>query len=152
LLGKGTDIVRRINYWAVLVAAIVYYILGGLWYSLLFQNKFVVLMHYTPEQLAAMQAKGDVAGLVIVGLTSLLLAAALAIVMRWSRVETIGGGLAVAILLWIGFVGTSTLETVLFENREPGLYLINNGYHLVGMCLMAIILSLWRGKPEKVEG
>ena len=49
----------KINYAAVVVSALVYWVLGGLWYSpLLFGGKFIEIMRWSPEQLARIEAEG----------------------------------------------------------------------------------------------
>ncbi len=65
----------KINYPAVVVSAIAYWILGALWYSpLLFARPFIALMRWTPEQVAAAQAAGGAKQIGVALLTSLLLA------------------------------------------------------------------------------
>jgi hypothetical protein len=39
---------------------------------------------------------------------------------------------------------------VLFEFRPLGLYLINNGYHLVGLLGMGALLAVWKRKEARV--
>ena len=135
----------RINYAAVAVSALAYWLLGGLWYSpLLFARPFVALMRYTPEQVAAIQAAGEGRQLFIALLISLLLAYVLAHFVRFTGAETARTGLLAGFWLWLGFVATTNLETVLFESRPLGLYLINNGYHLVGLLGMGALLAVWR--------
>ena len=64
----------KIKYPAVLVAALVHYILGGLWYSpLLFGKKFLQVITWTPEQIAQMQAKSQAKELTIAFVTSVVL-------------------------------------------------------------------------------
>ncbi len=46
----------KINYPAVLVAAILHWILGAVWYGI-FTNKFVELMAWTPQQLSELEPK-----------------------------------------------------------------------------------------------
>ena len=60
------------------------------------------------------------------------------------RAEAALAGAQTGFWLWLGFVVTTNLETVLFENRPLGLYLISNGYHLVGMLGMGALLAVWR--------
>jgi hypothetical protein len=135
----------RINYAAVAVSALAYWLLGGLWYSpLLFARPFVALMRYTPEQVAAIQAAGEGRQLFVALLISLLLAYVLAHFVRFTGAETARTGLLAGFWLWLGFVATTNLETVLFESRPLGLYLINNGYHLVGLLGMGALLAVWR--------
>ena len=135
----------RINYAAVAVSALAYWLLGGLWYSpLLFARPFVALMRYTPEQVAAIQAAGEGRQLFVALLLSLLLAYVLAHFVRFTGAETARTGMLAGFWLWLGFVATTNLETVLFEGRPLGLYLINNGYHLVGLLGMGALLAVWR--------
>ena len=140
----------RINYLAVLVAAILYWVLGALWYSpLLFADRFIALMRWTPQDIAAVQAAGTGKLVAIAFVSSLVLAYVLAHFLRFARAENARDGVRTAFWLWLGFVITSTLETVLFENRALGLYLISNGYHLVGFLLMGALLAAWKKREVK---
>lgn len=140
----------KIKYTAVVVAALAYWLLGALWYSpLLFANRFVALMHLTPEQVADAQAAGEWKLLVFALLNSLVLAYVLAHFIRFVGAETLGDGVKVGFWLWLGFVLTTNLETVLFESRPLGLYLISNGYHLVGLIGMGAMLAVWRRREVR---
>ena len=135
----------RINYPAVLVAGLLYWMLGALWYSpLLFAHKFIELMRWTPADIAAVQASGTGKLVAIAFLSSLVLAYVLAHFLRFTHAENARDGIRTAFWLWLGFVVTSNLETVLFEQRAVGLYLISNGYHLVGFLLMGALLAVWK--------
>ncbi|HEV2706579.1 MAG TPA: DUF1761 domain-containing protein [Pyrinomonadaceae bacterium] len=141
----------RINYTAVLVSAILYWMLGALWYSpLLFAGKFIELTGWTPQQLEAIQAAGT--GKLVAGafISSLVLAYVLAHFVRFTRSETALDGARTGFWLCLGFVLTSNLETVLFENRPLGLYLINNGYHLAGFLMMGALLGAWKRRESPV--
>jgi hypothetical protein len=141
----------RINYAAVGVAGLGYWVLGAVWYSpLLFARPFVSLMNWTPEQLAAAESAGAGKQVAVAFVTSLLLAYVLAHVLRFAGAETARAGAAAAFVLWLGFVATSNLETVIFESRPLGLYLINNGYHLVGMLGMGALLAAWKRREARV--
>ena len=135
----------RINYPAVVASAAAYWVLGALWYSpLLFERPFIALKGYTPEQLAALPAQGHAGEIGLAFLTSLLLAYVLAHFVKFTGAETVRAGMLTGFLLWLGFVATTNLETVLFEARPLGLYLINNGYHLAGLLGMGALLAVWR--------
>jgi hypothetical protein len=142
---KGEDSMK-IKYPAVIVATLVHYILGGLWYSpLLFGNKFLQIIGWTPEQLAQMQASGPpVKELTIAFVMSLVLVYILAHFVQYTKARTAWGGIETAFWLWLGFIVTTQLATVIFEKRPLGLYLINIGYQLVGCSLAGVILALWR--------
>jgi hypothetical protein len=141
----------RINYPAVFVSALAYWALGALWYSpLLFARPFVALMRWTPEQLSSVESQGAGAQIVVALLTSLVLAYVLAHFVKFTGAETVKSGSLTGFWLWLGFVATSNLETVLFESRPVGLYLINNGYHLVGLLGMGSLLAVWRRRDARV--
>jgi Protein of unknown function (DUF1761) len=141
----------RINYAAVAVAALGYWLLGAVWYSpLLFARPFMALARWTPEQVAAMEAAGAGKQIAVALLTSLLLAYVLAHFVRFTGAETARSGLLTAFWLWLGFVATTNLSTVLFEGRPLGLYLINNGYHLAGLLGMGALLAVWRRRDARV--
>jgi hypothetical protein len=141
----------RINYLAVLVSALVYWVLGALWYSpLLFARPFIALMRWTPEDLARIERQGAAREIVIALASSLLTAYVLAHFVRLARAQTVADGLKTAFWAFVGFALTTNLSTVLFEGRPFGLYLINNGYNLVGFLLMGAVLAAWR-KQEALE-
>ena len=141
----------RINYAAVAASAAGYWVLGALWYSpLLFARPFIALKGYTPEQVAAIQTQGHAGEIGLALVTSLLLAYVLAHFVKFTGAETAASGALTGFWLWLGFVATTSLETVLFESRPLGLYLINNGYHLVGLLGMGAMLAVWRRERTRV--
>ena len=135
----------RINY-----PAVAYWVLGALWYSpLLFARPFIALKGWTPEQLAAVQAQSHAGEIGLAFLTSLLLAYVLAHFVKFTGAETAWQGAQAGFWLWLGFVATTNLNTVLFEFRPLGLYLINNGHHLVSMLGMGGLLAVWKRREAR---
>ena len=125
--------------------------LGGLWYSpLLFARPFIALKGWTPEQLALVESQSHAGEIGLALLTSLLLAYVLAHFVKFTGAETARSGALTGFWLWLGFVATTNLSTVLFEGRPVGLYLMNNGYHLVGMLSMGALLAAWRRRDARV--
>jgi hypothetical protein len=141
----------RINYQAVVASAFAYWVLGALWYSpLLFAGPFIALKGYTPEQVTAIQAQSHAGEIGLAFLTSLVLAYVLAHFVKFTGAETARSGALTGFWLWLGFVVTTNLSTVLFEARPLGLYLINNGYHLAGLLGMGALLAVWRRERVRV--
>ena len=141
----------KINYPAVVASAAAYWVLGALWYSpLLFARPFIALKGLSPEQVAAMQSQGHAGEIGAAFAGSLVLAYVLAHFVKFTGAETVRAGMLTGFLLWLGFVATTNLETVLFESRPLGLYLINNGYHLVGLLGMGALLAVWRRRDARV--
>ncbi|HYG10226.1 MAG TPA: DUF1761 domain-containing protein [Pyrinomonadaceae bacterium] len=139
----------KINYAAVAASALLYWLLGGLWYSpLLFGGKFIEIMRWSPEQLARIEAEGAGAQLALAFLGSLVAAYVLAHVVRYASAENAVDGAKTGLWLWLGFIVTTNLNTVFFEFRPAGLYLINIGYHLFAFLSMGALLAVWRRKSE----
>jgi hypothetical protein len=135
----------KIKYPAVIVATLVHYILGGLWYSpLLFGNKFIQLINWTPEHLRQVQNESHAKELAIAFVMSLVLVYVLAHFVQYTKATTALGGIQTAFWLWLGFVVTTHLPTVLFEQRSFGLFAINVAYQFVGCSLAGAILAVWR--------
>lgn len=133
----------KINYPAVLVAAILHWILGAVWYGI-FSNKFVELMAWTPQQLTEMESKSSMKELALAFLSSLVLVYVLAHLVQYTKASNLVGGLQTAFWLWLGFVTTTQLATVIFEGRKPGLYLLNIGYQLVACLVAGALLAVWK--------
>ncbi len=125
--------------------------LGGIWYSpLLFGGKFMEIMRWSPDQLARIEAGGASLQLALAFVGSLVAAYVLAHIVRYAGAEDAVSGAKTGLWLWLGFVVTTNLETVIFEGRPLGLYLINNGYHLVGLTGMGALLAVWRRREARV--
>jgi hypothetical protein len=135
----------KIKYPAVIVATLVHFLLGGVWYSpLLFGNKFVQLVNWSPQKIQQMQSEGHAKELMIAFVMSLILVYILAHFVQYTKATNVAGGIQTAFWLWLGFIVTTHVPTVLFEGRSFGLFLINVAYQFVGCALAGVILSVWR--------
>ncbi|HKB65615.1 MAG TPA: DUF1761 domain-containing protein [Pyrinomonadaceae bacterium] len=135
----------KIKYPAVIVATLVHYILGGLWYSpLLFGNKFIQLINWTPEQLRQVESQSHARELALAFVMSLVLVYILAHFVNYTKATSAMGGIQTAFWIWLGFVVTTQAPTVIFEGRSFGLFAINVAYQLVGCALAGAILAIWR--------
>ncbi|HYP00726.1 MAG TPA: DUF1761 family protein, partial [Pyrinomonadaceae bacterium] len=78
----------KINYAAVVASALLYWLLGGLWYSpLLFGSKFISIMGWSPEQIARIEAEGASAQLALAFVGSVVAAYVLAHIVRYAGAE-----------------------------------------------------------------
>lgn len=133
----------RINYPAVVVAAVVYWVLGAVWYGVLFGKPWMQLEQITMEQA---QNANPVVPYIVSFLLELLIAYALALLCIWRNANTAGRGASVGVLVWIGFIGPITFMTYMFEMRPHTLFAINEFYPLAGLVLMGAILGGWTKK------
>ncbi|HEY4735468.1 MAG: DUF1761 domain-containing protein [Gemmatimonadaceae bacterium] len=138
-----------INYLAVLVAAIVIFVLGGLWYSpVLFAKRWIALQNRTEEEMRAQAAASNMplmyfAALVCAFLQALVMAGVIAHI---DPGHTIGAphGAVMAAFLWLGFVASTTYATALFSGKSKQLWMIDTLYNLVSFMLAGAILAVWR--------
>ena len=132
-----------INLWAVLVAALAYMVIGMVWYSpLLFGNTWLALMNKTPKEIRRMKksaGKAYLFSIIIALVTSYVLAQFLTFLAARSFL----GGVIVAFWIWLGFIATTQLNGVLYEQKPFKIYLINIGYLLVSIFVMALIQIAW---------
>lgn len=136
----------KINYPAVFVAAIVHFIIGGLWYGPLFGNKFLEIIGWTPAQVEKIVSENHWSQYAVAFASSLVLVYILAHFIKYTGATSITGGLQTAFWLWLGFVATTQIATVIFEKRPLGLYLLNVGYQLVAGLICGAILTAWKAR------
>ena len=133
----------KTNYAAVFISALAYWMLGAVWYGLLFSKPWMALEHITEEQARSMN---PVLPYLITFVLNLLIAFVLSQICSWRNAATAARGAALGILVWIGFVGPITYTTYMYEVRPKELFAINEFYSLVGLCLMGAILGAWTKK------
>jgi surface polysaccharide O-acyltransferase-like enzyme len=133
----------KTNYPAVFVSGLAYWILGALWFAVLFGKPWMALEHVTEEQARSMN---PVLPYIISFILNLLIAFVLAQICIWRNANSAARGAAVGVLLWIGFIGPMTYTTYMYEMRPKELFAINEFYPLVGLCLMGAILGAWKKK------
>jgi hypothetical protein len=131
----------NVNWLAVIVAAFANMVTGALWYGPLFGKPWMQELGLTMEDIEG----GDMAKPYAVAiLNSLLMAFVLANAIAWTGAATIGTGVLLALVLWVGFTGFTFAVNHAFEGRSTRLWLINSGTFLAGLVVMSIILTLWR--------
>ncbi len=133
----------KTNYAAVFVSALAYWLLGAVWYGVLFNKPWMALENMSMEQAKSMN---PVLPYVITFVLNLLIAYSLAQICIWRNANTMGRGASVGVLLWIGFVGPITFTTYMYEMRPKELYAINQFFPLAGMVLMGAIIGAWTKK------
>jgi surface polysaccharide O-acyltransferase-like enzyme len=133
----------KTNYLAVAVCAASYWLLGGLWYGVLFRQRWMALENMTEAQAGSMN---PVLPYIITFILNLLIAYVLAQLCSWRNANTAGRGAAIGVLLWVGIVAPITYTTHMYEMRPKELFAINEFYPLVGLCLMGAILGAWTKK------
>ncbi|WP_439102933.1 DUF1761 domain-containing protein [Congregibacter sp.] len=130
-----------INLWAILAAAVVGFVVGGLWYSpLLFGNAWMRAADISQEQIAAGN-KAKIFGLTFVFL--LIMSYCLAMFLGTPEI-TLQAGAFYGFLTGFGWIFFAFGVVALFELRSWSYILINGGYWVVTMTLTGGILGGWK--------
>ena len=131
-----------INYIAVIVATLVSFALGAVWYSpVLFGNQWMKLNGFTKSDMK----KADMTkGMIVSLLGSLLASFVLARLFMMLEVTAIGMALHSALGIWIAFIVPMQLSRVFYEKGKIGLFYIHTFYSLTLLLVTALILVVWR--------
>jgi hypothetical protein len=131
---------RTLNIWAILVAAISAFVLGGIWYSpLLFAGAWKRANGFGSENTPVATPKVFILSFVL----SLVMAANLAMYLNDPK-TTLAWGAIAGFLAGFGWVAMGIGIVALFEKRPLSYVLINGGYLTLALVLMGAILGAWR--------
>jgi hypothetical protein len=132
-----------INYFAVLVAAIVANVIGAIWYGPLFGKLWMKLMGFTKKDIDKAKKKGMGKSYLLMFVGSLVMAYVLAYFVGILSASTAMGGFQVGFWLWLGLIVPVLLSSVLWEGKPGKLYILNIAYWLVTLEVMGAILAVW---------
>lgn len=129
-----------INWFAVIVAALAFYALGAVWYSLLFRKLWI------RESKVSEDAAKNANMVMIFSLTllfSLIMVTNLAFMLNSPGIGAAEGALY-GFLTGFGFVAAAMALTALYEMKSITYILINGGYMICGFTLSGFILGVWK--------
>jgi hypothetical protein len=138
----------EISVLGVLVAAVVSFVLGSVWYSpMLFGKQWQKLtgvsMQGGQADIAKVMVGGFAIGLVLsffFAFTASLAALPMGIVLQNDSVVVIN--IAAALLLWVGFILVPSMYEILYTKKSLKLAAIDLGYQLVNLVGIAIALGV----------
>lgn len=133
----------RINHLAAIVAAVVFFVWGAIWFTVL-GSVWVGLVNLPPE--AMKPSAGPYIASFFLGLiASYTIAAALAQRPAGADVKT---GIGFALFTGIGLYATMLLNQYIFESRPFGLWLIDAGYVVIGFVIIGAIIGGWKKRAR----
>lgn len=133
-----------INWIAVIVAALAYFVLGALWYSkLLFAKRWMADLKIDVNNPDAKKGIGMMFG----GSVVLMFVQCLALAILAGRIDGISAtwmsGAKLGALVGCGFCAAAVGVNYLYEKKPLSLFLINAGYAIVGNIIAGIIICCW---------
>lgn len=136
-----------INYWAVLVSAVLAMVWGFVWYGPLFGKMWIREMGWTDEQVKMGQSKSMMKQYVLQALGALVMAFVLAHSLYFAQMILHEQGMSLALQAafwnWLGFVLPVTLASVLWDGKSWKWLGISAGYYLVVLATMGLVIAYW---------
>jgi hypothetical protein len=133
---------QAVNNLAILVAGIILWVLGAIWYSpALFAKPWMQLLGINREP---GKRDGLLLGMTASFIGGLVLSFVLTHIIMWSNTTGFVRGGVVGVLVWMGFIAATALPQGLYEKRPFKLFAINGGYWLVGLFVVGGMLAVWK--------
>ncbi len=127
------------NWLGVVVCVVVALIVGFVWYSrMLFLNPWLAGMGKGPEFVQRPNPMNYVIMIVGAFVTALFLD----FLIRIMGASGAAGGALAGVIVWLGFVATTSASNAVFSGRGWKVWGIEAGNHLVTLVLMGIVLSV----------
>lgn len=131
-----------INWLAVGVAIVAAFLIGGLWYGVIFGKAWVKLHKYSDEDVKAM-AKTQARSFAIFIIMDFIGAVVLSLFVANLEIATVAGGLLLGFLLWLGFVMVDEAKQNAAHRKSLPAFAIDASYSLVTLLAMGAIIGAW---------
>ena len=128
-----------INWLAVLIAAVVTFVLGGVWYGPLFGRIWRAAEGQAEPQPGHRKHPALVYGLSFV----LMLVAAAAMAVAVEPDPTVARAVGVGLVIGVGWVATSFGVNYLFAGRRLALFAVDAGYNVALFAAMGLVIGLF---------
>lgn len=132
------DAFENLNWLAVILAGLAYFVLGAVWYSdLLFGRQYRAAIG-AGEETASPQAVA-----LTVNLVGWLIAAlAMGLIAESIGADGFADGAMLGIVVWIGFLVTNHVVNDFYQGMNAELTKITGPYNLLGFVIMGVILAV----------
>jgi hypothetical protein len=128
-----------LNYLAIVIATILGFGVGALWY-MLFAKPWMAALGKTEAEIRANNAPTPYITAVV---GNFILAIILAAVLKSLGAPlTVAGAVAIGFLLWLGFIVTTMAVNNAFGGRKTTLTAIDAGHWLAVVIVMSIVIAL----------
>jgi hypothetical protein len=129
-----------VNYLAVVLAAVVYFILGAVWYSpKVFGSMW---MKHNPSVVPSETNRTNmIVAFIGEAVIGLIMAYILAVFIRISQADAVIKGIVVSLWIWLGFIATTHFSAVLWGRKSLINFFIHAGFLLTAILLMGAIIS-----------
>lgn len=133
---------HSLNNMAILVSAIILWLLGAIWFSpAMFAKPWMQLLGIKME---TRNRDGMLLGMTASFLGDLVLSFILSTIIMWSNSKGFGYGAVLGVLVWFAFIAAPNLPQGIYERKPFKLFAITGGYWFVGLFVVGGLLATWR--------
>jgi hypothetical protein len=126
----------HVSYLWIVIAAVVMWLLGALWYGLIFKKSWHKMVFAEGEK-----PKSTVFAMAASLIACLLLSFVLAHVIEMAGTKMFTDGFKMGVICWLGFMAPPLFAQHIWEGRRANLFAINAGYWLLAMAVAGAILA-----------
>lgn len=126
-----------VSWVAIVVGTVGYQLLGALWYGPLFGSRWLAAMGFTGD--AHPEDPGPT-GYLLTAAGAFVALLGLGILLDWVGAATWLDGLVVGLVAGLGFVATTAVQAVPFEDQPWTVYLLNVSYNVIALAAGGILL------------
>lgn len=129
-----------VNYYALIVSAIIQLVIGLLWYGVVFKKSRTALLGGLGDT-----TKGRTTFVIVASfVASLVLCFVLVHVIMLAGTKAFVGGAALAVVCWFGFIAPPMVAQHMYERRPANLFAINAAFQIVALAVAGGVLAIWR--------
>jgi hypothetical protein len=139
------DTLGQLNWLAVIVGGLIYFVLGALWYSpVLFARPWQKAIGWDPT--TQPEPQQNPLTYVVPGLAYIVMAVATGMIAKATGSDTFAEGIVLGVIIGVGYALASSLVAAFFTPNSPQpivLFGITGSYNFIGFLIMAVIVSVW---------
>ena len=133
-----------IHIWSVIVATIVAFVIGSVWYSpILFGKEWMDLSGCSDKTMGGTKMGKVIWFYVIQLIVTFITFVILGFAMNFAGVNTSSDGALIGILAWLGFIVPIHAGALMWERRPCKLILINTVHSLLTLVVGGAIIGAW---------
>jgi len=134
----------NINYWAVLVSGIVFWLIGMLWFSVIVGKDWAAEVKKHGIKLSKPAPNKMAEKSIWTFILNLIVAFGVAILVSALGIHTFGSAIGLGLVLAICFAAAVMIISYIWEGRSYMLSFYDIFYPFIGIIISSIIIGLWR--------
>ncbi len=138
------DLFGQMNYWAILVSGIVYWLIGMVWFSAIVGKNWSEEIKNHGIKLGKPTKGKMIEKSIWTFILNLIVAWGIALLVYALGINTFGAALGLGLVLAVCFAVAVLATTYLWEGRSFRLSFYDIFYPFLGIIVSTLIISLWR--------